>query len=84
MKVNRTMKWNVLGEARNAHKEGVLELKTETLRGFALDYVLAVLCDLPEVELRYMSPDFKIAEVWADDPQQHSGLHPWSPSSNQH
>jgi hypothetical protein len=78
----RTLTWNVLAETRRSHESGTLELKTSALRGFVLDYILADLCNLPEVQLRYISPDFKIAEVWAEDPQQHLGLHRWSPTSD--
>jgi hypothetical protein len=73
--------WNLLAEAKGKHETGDRAIQTASLSGYALDYVLAVLCQLPVVQIRYLSPDFRIAEVWAQEPT-HQELQLWSPSQN--
>nr|WP_314546663.1 hypothetical protein [uncultured Massilia sp.] len=79
--MNINIRWNLIAESRGAHERGTLAVQTSDLRGYALDYVLALLSEFPSVIINYESPDFRIAEVQVEDVAD-QGYRPWSPSTN--
>lgn len=80
MKKEIEISWNVLSESRGPLKTGNYELESSTLNGFALDYFLAELGDFPFIQINYLSPDFRIAEVRVKISDQDNNTQLWQPS----
>lgn len=80
MKKEIKISWNSLSESRGPLKTGNYELETSALNGFALDYFLAELRDFPFIQINYLSPDFRIAEVRVKTLEQDNDTQLWQPS----